>query len=85
MEQSKQLITATLGEFVEAFKVALVEHEQEKAVKQDLTKTLSIAETARMLKKAHTTINRMIDKGLIKTTIDKKITMLEINKYLVNN
>jgi hypothetical protein len=69
-------------ELKEIIKEALSEHAAKSADKDAEVKSYSINQVAKKLGRHHTTIQKLIKTGQLKSTSDKRITMAELNKYL---
>lgn len=78
-----KLIVMTADELTEVVKESVktaiksVLNEKEEGVK-----LYTINEVAKLLKKAHLTVKRLVSEGKLKTTKDGRITQLELNRFL---
>ncbi|MDO9511362.1 MAG: helix-turn-helix domain-containing protein [Bacteroidales bacterium] len=55
---------------------------REETEQHNATQTYSISETSRMLKVTYNTIKKYCERGILKTTINKRIPESEIRRYL---
>jgi len=77
-----QLVFPDLAEIKIVVKAAILELEAEKAKSKESDKLYTINEVRKRLGKAHSTIKKLVAKGMIKTTIDGLISEAAINEYL---
>ena len=71
------------NEFKNLIATALKDFDSEKK-KEGIITLYTINQVAKMLKKSHTTIKKLVERGIIKATKDNQITEAAINDYLQN-
>lgn len=76
-----EIILTTKQDLVRIIRVALIEHDDEKASKLP-EKVYTINQVAKILGKAHATIKKLVEKGYIESTKDGLIKGSAINEYL---
>jgi hypothetical protein len=76
-----EIILTTRQELSNTIKAVLIEFDKEKASKEP-GKLFTINQVAKTLGKAHATIKKLVEKGLIKSTKDGLIPEKAINDYL---
>ncbi len=62
-------------------KIALIEHEQEKRIGENL-KCLTINQVAKRIGRSHATVGKMIRNGVLPTTKDGFVPEIELQKYI---
>lgn len=77
----QEIILTSKQELSQTIKSVLIEYEREKA-SMEPDKLYTINQVAKMLGKAHATIKKHVDRGLIKTTKSGLIQKKAINDYL---
>ncbi len=77
------IIITTKEELSNTLEAVLIKFEKEKAF-QSPPKLYTINQIAKMLGKAHATIKKLVESGIIKSTKDGLITEIAINEYLNN-
>lgn len=76
-----EIILTTKQDLVKAIKSVLVEHDNEKAL-QGPEKLYTINQVAKMLGKAHATIKKFVDAGIIRSTSNGLIPENAVNEFL---
>ena len=81
-----QMVITDMTELKSALKEVMIELNKETAEEKkknsQADKLYTVNEVRKRLGKAHATIKKLINKGLIKTTIDGRISESAINEYL---
>lgn len=81
-----QMVITDMAELKTALKEAMIELNEETANEKkrasQVDRLYTVNEVRKRLGKAHSTIKKLIAKGLIRTTIDGLITEAAINEYL---
>lgn len=81
-----QMVITDMAELKTAIKEAMIELNVETASEKkraaQVDRLYTVNEVRKRLGKAHSTIKKLIAKGLIKTSIDGLITEAAINEYL---
>lgn len=77
-----QMVITDLAELKNALKAAIIEVELEKAKITECDKLYTVNQVRKRLGKAHNTIKKLIEVGLLKTTKDGLISEASINEYL---
>lgn len=75
------IILTTKQELANTIKSVLLEYDNEKASKQP-EKIFTINQVSKSLGKAHATIKKLVEKGIIRSTKDGLIPESAINDYL---
>lgn len=63
---------------------SLALYERQQIEKQAENKLLTINQVAKRLGRSHATISKHVREGLIKATVDNKISLKALNEYLKN-
>ena len=84
--KSEILTTCSMEELKLVFIEGLKEYEAMKAASPSNDATFSINQVAKRLRRSHSTIKRLIETGLLKTTTDqRRVSAFSLNEYLRTN
>lgn len=78
------ILITSKAELAKTINQVMDEREQKKEKKENL-KSLTIHQVAKRLGRAHATIKKYVDAGLLKTTRDGRIPEVELERFLESN
>ena len=71
------------NEFKNLIRSSLADFDQQKKKEGDVT-LFTINQVAKMLHKSHSTVKKLVERGILKATRDNRLTETAINDYLQN-